>query len=525
MMKRRDLLKSTIGALALPSIATAQGARVLRFLPESDVTILDPIWTTATVTRTHGYLVYDTLYAQDASYVVQPQMVEGHTTEEDGRLWRLTLRPGLRFHDGEPVRARDVVPSIRRMAARDAFAAALMEATDELSAVSDRVVQFRLKRPFPLLPAALGKTGTSMPCIMPERLALTDPNKQVSEIVGSGPFRFKPDERVVGARVTYERFADYVPRPDGVASFTAGPKRAFFDRVEWHVIPDPSTKANALTANEADWWDNPPTDLLPLLRGRPGINVAVIDPSLNIGCMRFNTLYPPFDNPAIRRAVLGAIDQTEMVEALASAEPALGRVNVGVFSPGTPMATDEGTGVLVGPRDFARVKAELAKAGYRGERVVVLDPSDQADVHTVAAIGADALRQAGMNVDLVTTDWGTLVQRRASRQPPEQGGWNIFFTFIGGTNNFNPASQLGLRGNGDQAWFGWPKAPKLEALRTEWFAATDLAAQQRICAEMQRQFFLDPTYVPLGGVFTSTAYRGLQGIRAGFAQFYDVQRT
>ena len=522
-LRRRTLMASGLAALARPAIA--QPARVLRFIPEGDVAVLDPIWTTATVTRNHGYLVFDTLYGQDDAFQVQPQMVAGHTVEADGKIWRLILRDGLRFHDGEPVRAQDVVPSIRRFAARDAFGRALMEATDELTAADDRTVQFRLKRPFPLLPAALGKTGTSMPCIMPERLARTDANTQVTEVVGSGPYRFLASERVPGSLVAYERFGGYVPRPDGPASFTAGPKRAWFDRVEWQVIPDAGTAANALASGEVDWWQSPTPDLQGMLRGKPGIATQVLDPGGGLGCLRFNHLYPPFDNAAVRRALLGAVDQTEVMTAVAGDERALWKDHVGVFSPGTPMATDVGTDAVVGRRDFAAVRRALAAAGYAGEKVTFLDPTDYPATHAMALVMADAFTKCGLNVDLVSTDWGTLVQRRSSRKPPAEGGWNVFVTYLNGTNNLDPASQLGLRGNGDGAWFGWATAPRLEELRARWFEAPDLAAQQRICAEIQRQFFVDVPYLPLGAYYEATATRGLQGMRMGFPQFYDVQRA
>ena len=138
---------------------------------------------------------------------------------------------------------------------------------------------------------------------------------------------------------------------------------------------------------------------------------------------------------------------------------------------------------------------------------------------------AAAFERSGLNLDLVSVDWGTLVQRRSSRKPPAEGGWNIFLTYLNGTNNFDPASQLGLRGNGDQAWFGWPRAPKLEALRSAWFDAPDLASQQAICAEIQKQFFVDVPYLPLGAYYEATAYRKLEGVRTGFVQFYDVKRV
>ena len=521
-INRRTVLAATAATLARPAIG--QAARVLRFIPEGDAAVIDPVWTTATVTRNHGYLVFDTLYGQDAEFRIQPQMVAGHTVENDGKLWRLTLRDGLRFHDNEPVRARDVVPSIRRFAARDAFGRALMDATDELSAVDDRTIQFRLKSPFPLLPNALGKTGTSMPCIMPERLAKTDPNTQVTEMVGSGPYRFLADERVPGALVAYQKFDGYVPRPDGPATFTAGPKRAWFERVEWRVIPDAATAANALANGEVDWWQNPTADLQPLLRRKPEIRIEVLDPGGGIGCLRFNSLFPPFDNPAIRRAMLATVNQTEVMTAVAGDEKQLWKDQVGIFSPGTPMATTEGTAQMVGPRDFAATRRALIEAGYKGEKIVMLDPTDYPATHAMALVMADAFQKSGMNVDLVSTDWGTLVQRRSSRKPPADGGWNVFFTYLNGTNNFDPASQLGIRGNGDQAWFGWPKAPKLETLRAQWFTAPDQAAQKAICAEIQREFLRDPSYLPLGAYYEATATRRLKGVRSGFVQFYDVER-
>ena len=512
-----------VAALARPALA--QPSRVLRFVPESDPAVLDPIWTTATVTRNHGYLVFDTLYGQDAAFRMQPQMVAGHTTDQDNKLWRLTLRDGLRFHDNEPVRAQDVVPSIRRFAARDAFGRALMDATDELSATDDRTIQFRLKTPFPLLPHALGKTGTSMPCIMPERLARTDANTQVTEMVGSGPYRYLPGERVVGSIAAYARFDGYVPREGGAPSFTAGPKRAWFERVEWRIIPDAATSANAIVNGEVDWWQNPTADLQPLLRRSRDIALEVLDPGGGLGCLRFNNLFPPFDNPAIRHAMLGTVNQTEVMTAVAGDETQLWRDHVGVFSPGTPMATTEGTAQLVGKQDFPAVRRALAAAGYRGEKIVMLDPTDYPATHAMALVMADAFQQSGLNVDLVPMDWGTLVQRRSNRKPPAEGGWNVFVTYLNGTNNFDPASQLGLRGNGDRAWFGWPTAPKLEALRAQWFNDTSEAAQKATCAEIQRTFLADPSYLPLGAYYEATAYRRLKNVRTGFVQFYDVQRA
>ena len=504
--------------------AVAKPAKVLRFVPESDVAVIDPIWTTATVTRNHGYLLFDTLYGQTARYDFQPQMVEGHTVEADGRLWHLTLREDLRFHDGEPVLARDVVASIRRFAARDAFARALMDATDELTAASDRVVQFRLKRPFPLLPAALGKTGTSMPCIMPERLAKTDANTQVTEMVGSGPFRFKADERVPGALTVYERFDGYVPRRDGTASFTAGPKRAHFDRIEWRIVPDASTprarcrRRGRLVAES----DAGPAGAAQDQAADP--KLEVLDPAGGIGCLRFNHLHPPFDNPAIRRALLGAIDQTEFMSAVAGDERALWKDHVGVFSPDAPMATRRGHRGAGG-----RPRLRRGEARPRGSRLPRRARS-HARPHRLSRPPirwhwSPPRRSRNAGSPSISSRWTGAPWFSAGRaaSPRTRAAGTPSSPTSNGTNNFDPAGQLGIRGNGDQAWFGWPRAPRLEELRAQWFAAPDLAAQKAICAEIQRQFFVDVPYLPLGAYYEATAYRGLTGVRSGFPQFYDVR--
>jgi peptide/nickel transport system substrate-binding protein len=376
-MRRRDLLTAaaaSAAALAAPGIGRAERPNKLVFVPTSDLTVLDPVVTGNRPTRNHAYLVFDTLYGIDTSWTAQPQMVEGHRVEKDGLIWTLTLRDGLRFHDKEPVLARDVVASIHRFAQRISFAGALMAATEELSAADDRTVRFQLKRPFPHLPEALAGPGANMPAIMPERVAATSPFKPVTEVVGSGPYRFLPDEHVSGARAAYERFALYQPRSDGTRGFTSGPKIAHFDRVEWLTLDTFSAMA-ALHAGEIDWWELPPGDVVEqLARDR---NVTVVSQyATAIGILRFNHLYPPFDNPAVRRALLGAVDQAEAMTAVAGTDHAFWHDGMGLFATGTPFANSAGIEVLRTPRDYPGVKRALTQAGYKGERIVVIAPTD-----------------------------------------------------------------------------------------------------------------------------------------------------
>jgi peptide/nickel transport system substrate-binding protein len=527
-MRRRDVLKSTLAGaavLATPNIVRAEAQRVLKFLPQADLATLDPVWTTADVTRNHAHLVFDTPYGQDNNFQPQPQMAAGHSVSADGRQWDITLRDGLKFHDGSPVLARDCVASIQRWWQRDGFGGVLRAATDEVSAPSDKQIRFRLKKPFPLLADALAVT-TNMCCIMPERLALTDPMKQVSEMVGSGPYRFVASERVAGSRVVYERFTDYVPRTDGPAEMTAGPKTVNFDRVEWSVVPDPATKSAAMRAGEFDWWENPTIDLLSTLKGQGDLTTVVKDHSGSIGVMRFNCLYPPFDKPAIRRLVLSAIDQRAFMDAVAGADPELIKTGIGLFVPGTPLASDVGVDMMKGPHDPVKLNTDLVAAGYKGEKVVLLAASDFPVISALALVGGDLLKKIGFNVDYQSLDWGTVVQRRANKEPIDKGGWNMFFTYGGGTGNVSPASLTVIRSNPATAWFGWPNDPKMEALRLAWYDAPDLAAQKKLCAEMQAELFENPSYAPLGLFYQPTTFRSdVKDIPEGFPQFYRARRS
>ncbi len=482
--------------------------------------------TTAYVTRHHAYMIFDTLYGFDQDYQAQPQMVDGHTVEDSGRRVTMKLREGLKFHDGEPVRARDCVASIRRWAARDALGQVMMEQMEELSAPDDRTILFRLRRAFPMMFEALGKPSTPVCFIMPERIASQDPSRPISEMVGSGPYRFVANERVPGARVVYERNPDYVPRADGVPTWTAGPKRVHFDRVEWHVTPDPATASAALQNGEVDWWEVPTGDLQPVLRRNRNVVLEIQDPTGLMAICRFNHLHAPFDKPAVRRALLGAVTQSDYMTAVIGTDRSLWREGVGYFPPGTPMASDVGVDAVTSARDMDKVRRELAQAGYNGERVVLIAASDFPTLNALAQVGNDMFRRAGMNVDFVSTDWGTVVQRRASREPPERGGWSVFFTFWAGVDMFNPGVHQSLRGHGAQAWFGWPTIPRIEELRRAWFEAPDLDAQKRIARDIQQAAFQEVPYLPLGQYFQATAYRrGLTGVLKGLPLFWNIQRS
>ena len=521
-MRRRTFLQPTAAALAAPALVRAETTTTLKFVPYADLALLDPA-VSAFVTRNHVMMVFDTLFAMDANSVAQPQMLEGYVTEDDGLSWTLTLRDGLRFHDGSRVLARDAVASIQRWQVNDAFGQALAAATEELTAPTDKQIRFRLKRRFHLLPDALAHPTNTMAAIMPERLAKTSANVRLTEIVGSGPFRYLSAERVPGARNIYARFEGYVPR-QGSPSFCAGPRVAHFDRVQWLTTPDPATQVAALTSGEVDWVEQPLMDLVASLRATKGIKAEVVETKGLIGFLRFNQLFPPFDNPRIRQAVLKAVNQKEFMEAVVGGNAAYD-AHCGIFTPGTPMANDAGMEALNGSHSIAEIKRDLAAAGYKGEKIVYLAPTDVPRINAIAEVGADMLRKIGMNVDEISTDWGTTVQRSVSRQPPDKGGWNMFASFTGGYDMGSPATGQLLRGNGPRAYNGWPDSPKLEELRDAWLSAPDITTQKAIARDIQMQALIDVPYLPLGSYFQPTAFKAdLFDMPKGLIPFTGVRR-
>lgn len=518
-MRRRDFLAAAAASvIARPALSQSR-QRVLKFIPQADLANPDPIWTTTTVAYNHGFMVWDTPYALDASYQPRPQMVAGHELSDDKLSWRFTLRDGLVFHDGEPVRSIDLVTSIQRWAKRRPLGQLMESFGAELSTDGDKVFVIRLKKPFGLMLNALADYCF----IMPERIARTDPFKQISDYVGSGPYRFLRDEWRPGAGAAYARHERYVPRQEE-ASLLAGGRVAHFERVEWIVMPDPASAAAALQTGEADWLESPLPDLLPILRRNPATRILRNDRIGAMAMAAINHLHPPFDNPKLLRAVLTAIDQKEFMQAAFNNEPDLYADGVGVFTAGLPMANDEGMGVF--KADPALAKKMVAESGYKGERAVLMAPGDQAVLGAFAPVMAATLERIGINVDHVTTDWGTLVQRRSSQEPVEKGGWSMFCTSYTGLSVMDPAVHLPLRGTGRKAWFGWPTDPEMEKLRDAWIEAPDMAAQKQIARRIQALAFENVPFIPLGQYYLATAARA---DLTGFLQwptpiFWNVRR-
>jgi peptide/nickel transport system substrate-binding protein len=513
-MDRRSLLKGGVaagavaatGGLSAPAYSQAAN-RVLRFVPQANLANFDPIWGTQYVVRNAAAMVWDTLYGFDANLQPQRQMVESEENTDAGKTWTFRLREGLRFHNGEPVRAQDVAASLNRWAVRDGMGQMIRAIQEEpVSTVDDRTFRWRLKQPYPKMLVALGKNNTPMAFIMPESIARTDPFQQVTEYIGSGPMRIVRNEWVPGARANFARFEQYVPRNEP-ASWLAGGKRMGVDRVEWHIIPDPATAAAALQNGEIDWWETPLTDLIPQLRRNRNVQVDIADPLGNIGSFRFNHLHAPFNDVRARRAIAMALNQEDYMRAVAGDDQSLWQKLPSFFTPGTPLYTEAGGEILSRPRDNAAARRLLQEAGYNGQPITVLVGQDQPPLKAMGEVTNALLRSLGMNVDFVATDWGTVGQRRAVKTPPGQGGWHIFHTWHAGADCTNPAAYLALRAHGDGAWFGWPTDAAVEAARDKWFEADDLNAEKAAVAEMNAAAMNHVTYLPTGFYKTYQAWR------------------
>jgi peptide/nickel transport system substrate-binding protein len=525
MLSRLRRLLSTglmMAPLALAWAVPTWAATTLKVIPQASLRVLDPIWTTAYLTRNHGYLVYDTLFALDANFKVQPQMVDTWAMTDNGLTYTFTLRPGLKFHDGAPVTSRDVIASIKRWGARDLFGQKLMSYTQSMDAVNEATFTITLKEPFALVLDALAKPSSNVPFIMPERVANTDPQKQIEDYTGSGPFVFVKEEFNPGSKSVYRKFTDYVPRREP-ASLLAGGKQAYVDRVEWIYIPDANTGVAAMNAGEMDYYENPPIDLLPLMKSNPKIKVEVTDPIGTQVVLRPNHLLPPFNNPKVREALYYILNQEDYLRAIVG-DPSLYKVCPAMFICGAPLETKAGSENL--KVDLAKAKQLLKEGGYTGERIVLMDPTDQFIPHNAALVTANLLRKADMNVEVQAMDWSTMLTRRAKKDPIDQGGWNLLHTWATGADLISPMTHFFIAANCDKAWFGWYCDPKVEELREQWARSADATMQKQLGEAIQREVYATAGYYPLGQFVLPTAYNArLSGVIVSpVAIFWNIQK-
>jgi peptide/nickel transport system substrate-binding protein len=485
--------------------ARAQSAsdRVLRIVPNADLQTLDPIVTTAGVTSSHAHMVYDQLFGRDAAQRPQPQMVETYEVSPDGLVWRFTLRAGLEFHNGAPVTGEDVVASLRRWGARDPHGRQIIQITESLAAEADgKSIGWRLRRPYGLMLDALSKPAGNMPAIMPARIAATDPFKSVQDPIGSGPFIFERAEWVPGSRVVYRHNPAYRPRAEP-AEGTAGGKLVFVDRVEWLNIANAQTAALALIQGEVDYVETPGVDFLPMLASR-GVRLLRTNTLGAPGMIRMNHLHPPFNDVRARQALLLVVDQQEFLQAMFP-DPSLTQVCHAFFVCGSPQETDAGVPIGLG-HSPERARALLRESGYDGRPLVIMDPTDNPFMHAATLVMVQQMQAIGFKTDVQITDFATMATRRASRKPPQEGGWDIGLTFWNGLGASDPVGNVPMQASCDQSWPGWPCDAAHQALIDAYPYAPTTSERRRILEALQISAYRIVPYVPFGQWFLPVAY-------------------
>ena len=497
------LAASTVIAATLFGVS-AHAEKMLRVVMHSDLKILDPIWTTAYIVRNHGYMIYDTLLATDATGEVKPQMVDSYEVSADKLTYTFVLRDGLAWHDGQPVTADDCVASIKRWAAKDPTGQKLMTFVANFEVKDTKTFLIKLKEPTGLVLLGLGKPSSNVPFMMPKRVAETHPNTQISDFTGSGPFVFKRDEWKPGDRTVYLKNEKYKPRPEP-ASGLAGGKVVKVDRVEWRAVSDHQQSVNALLAGELDYIEAPKHDLLPLFKGNKSIRLWDSNPLGNQYTFRPNHLHKPFDNPRVRQALWYAFNQKDFLDAVIG-NPDYYKVCKEMFVCGTPHASGKGMDGLLNS-NFKKAQELLREAGYDGTPIVLMQSTDTDALTNLAPVAKHHLEKAGFKVDMQSMDWQTLIARRAKKDPPSAGGWHAFLTFWVSADMTNPIFTGFLNSACDQAMFGWPCDPEMEALRDQFARETDPAKQKVIAEAVQVRATQATSHVHLGQFYQPVAAR------------------
>jgi peptide/nickel transport system substrate-binding protein len=510
---RRQFMQASAGAAAFavaPAIVRGQttpsAQRTLRVTMIQDIGSFDPVVSQTVATSYHSHAIYDTLFGLDANFNPRPQMLSKWGLSDDKKTYTFELRDGLKFSDGSPVTPADCVASIRRWGGRDASGKDLFTRVADTPVKDAKTFQLVLKEPYGLTIDFMSKASTSCLFIMRKKEADNDPNQAISEYIGSGPFIFNRTLTRNGAVYVYDRNPNYVPRADPTSG-TAGAKVAKVDRIVWQNITDAQTAISALQNGEIDFYEAPPVDLIGNLESDPNIVVDVLNKSGWVGNLRPNHLHPPFDNVKARQALKYIINPMDMMKAFVGNPKFYGPCGA-YFGCGLPMENDENMAWYKDGQNIAKAAQLFKEASYDGRPVVLLQPSDLRSLNVSAALVAQWLRQAGVNVQVDVSDSGAITARRGNRNPPDKGGWNLISTFTSGYQmGANPFFYWGHSAAGDKAGFGWPNNPEHEKLRAAWAAASTLQERQAIARRMQAAAWEWIPFVTWGRWLQPVAYR------------------
>ena len=509
-----------IALLLLTSTAKADPV-TLRVVPSADIVLLDPVFGTAAISSEAGLMIYESLFTWDAALNARPEMVDSWTTSPDGLVWAFTLRPSQRFHDGSPVTTEDVVASMKRWMGFDGGGARLATATAAIVPKAANAFELRLTHPFPAMLATLAAAPSRFLAVMPAG-DIPAERRPVTTAIGSGPFRYRPAERVSGSRVVWERNPDYVPRaepPDGMA----GGRVVHVDRVEWQVIPDPSTVTAALQRGEVDFVETMGLDNLPLVARNPAITIRKLSPLANQTMLRANNLQWPFNDVRARQALNYVIDQSDELGA-AFGDPSNWKTCNAFYLCDGPYNTQAGAEGF--HQDFARARSLMAEAGYHGEKLVFIASHDNTN-GIMSEVAADAMAKAGINVDMVWSDWATVVGRALNQGPVAQGGWNLRVTSTPGSSAVSPQTNNGTDMSCTRKNFsGWPCDEEAENLRNEFLDAAE-ADRPTLIEKLHRRLAERAPYRVIGESSAPSAWRSaISGVLPSPVPVYwNIEKT
>ncbi|MCQ9617999.1 ABC transporter substrate-binding protein [Paenalcaligenes niemegkensis] len=495
----KPLIAATVLAFSPAGAVSAQEPVTLKVATHASLRLLDPMTSTADITRDHSYAVYETLFSLDSKYEPKPQMVGDYSVSEDQLEWVFNLRDGLIFHDGAPVTAEDVVASLKRWFNRDITGGRIGAVTESIEAIDEKSFKIQLSEPYGLMLDSLAKRNSHVPFIMPKRIAETPSDQSISEVIGSGPLRFVAEEFQPGVRVVYEKHQDYTPRPEPMDALSGG-REVKVDRVEWISFPDAQTAINALQKGEIDIIERLNHDMAGLLQDKKSV-VVHRSGDMQSPAIRLNWLQPPFDNIENRRAALHAINQQDFMDALIG-DPDGYKVCQSLFGCDTPLASDLG---VVEP-DLEKAKELLKQGGYNGESTVVLNITDNPTFQGLAPMTAQVLRSIGMKVDMPSMDFATYFSRRKLKTPSSEGGWSVAFGGWSLMDLTSPIANINLDTRGEIGYDGWSQDDLMGKLKDDFARATTRDEQKSIAAKIQERAYELVFYIPLGNYYNYSAH-------------------
>jgi peptide/nickel transport system substrate-binding protein len=455
------MIKRTGALLAALAVAgTAEAQTTFRVVNHSDLKILDPIWTTAYIVRNHGYMIYDVLFALDGNLEIKPQMVDKWTTSPDKLTWTFTLRDGLEFHDGTPVTAEDVVPSLKRWAARTPYGQLLWTKVADVKALDPKTFQIQLKAPTGIMLQALSQPSGA-PSSCPRRWPRPIPSSRST----TTPARARSSSSRTNGSPARRRSTSGIPSTSrGRAGLRPGrrqDRQARAGRMGGDPRPADGDQRpdQGRDRHDRDAAARP----LKMMEASPDVKLVNLNKWGNQYVFRFNHLFKPFDNPKIRQALLYAFNQKDFLDGVIG-DPRYYKVCKAMFMCDTPYASTKGFDDKF-ESNFAKAKELLKEGGYDGTPVLLMHSSDLQILANLAPVAKQLMERAGMKVDMQSMDWSTLVSRRARKDPPDKGGWNAFLTSSASVDIVDPLANTYINAVGENAWFGWPTDPELVKMR------------------------------------------------------------